>query len=132
MNFKPTVSKSVALEIDNLKARQITIQKVAIDFCKGHLGGRIIAELSFDELMGAMINGYKTEDEQETSEFFYCYSTNLHDHLRKNGQRYICAAINENTTRKFWQYRRTDTFNRLLADYTNSGYEIRKGGREND
>lgn len=52
-----------------------------------------------------------------TSEFFYCYSTNLHDFLRRNGHRYICTGLNEHTHRKFWQYRRTDDLNRLLAEY---------------
>jgi hypothetical protein len=50
-------------------------------------------------------------------EFFYCYSPNLHDFLRAHGQRYICAGLNENTMRKFWQYRRTDELNRLLKEY---------------
>jgi len=51
-------------------------------------------------------------------EFYYCYSTNLHDFLRTHGERYICAGLNENTLRKFWQYARTDKLNELLAMYS--------------
>lgn len=51
------------------------------------------------------------------NEFFYCYSTNLHDFLRKNGHRFICTGLNEHTMRKFWQYRRTADLTRLLAEY---------------
>lgn len=55
---------------------------------------------------------------EKMNEFFYCYSPNLHEFLRANGQRYICAGLNENTMRKFWQYKRTPEFERLLAEYT--------------
>ncbi|MEK4178550.1 hypothetical protein NSQ61_02990 [Aeribacillus sp. FSL K6-1121] len=55
---------------------------------------------------------------EKINEFFYCYSPNLHEFLRTNGQRYICAGLNENTMRKFWQYKRTPEFERLLATYT--------------
>jgi hypothetical protein len=51
------------------------------------------------------------------NDFYYCYSTKLHDFLRENGVRYICAGLNENTLRKFWQYRRSDELNGLLAQW---------------
>lgn len=51
------------------------------------------------------------------NEFFYCYSTNLHDFLRLRGVRYICAGLNETTLRKFWQYRRDERLNELLTQY---------------
>jgi hypothetical protein len=53
-----------------------------------------------------------------TNEFFYCYSTNLHDLLRSKGLRYICVGLNENTMRRFYQYRRTKEFEDILAEYT--------------
>lgn len=57
------------------------------------------------------------------NEFFYCYSTKLHDFLRINQQRYICAGLNENTMRKFWQYRRTEELNRLLSAWNDGRAE---------
>lgn len=56
----------------------------------------------------------------KNNEYFYCYSTNLHELLRSKGIRYICAGLNENTMRKFWQYRRTAEFEQYLAEYTAS------------
>lgn len=53
----------------------------------------------------------------KTGEFFYCYSTNLHDFLRRQGQRYICAGLHETTHRKFYLYYRTDELNGLLTEY---------------
>lgn len=50
-------------------------------------------------------------------EFFYCYSPNLYKFLRDRGVTYICTGLNENTMRQFWQYRRTDRLNELLAEY---------------
>jgi hypothetical protein len=55
-----------------------------------------------------------------SNDFYYCYSTKLHDYLRENGQRYICAGLNENTMRKFWQYGRTDELNTLLDAWSAS------------
>lgn len=49
--------------------------------------------------------------------FFYCHSPNLHEYLQRNGQRYICVGLNENTLKKFWQYRRSDELHRLLDDW---------------
>lgn len=53
-------------------------------------------------------------------EFYYCYSPNQHDFLRKHGVRYICAGLNESTMRKFWQYRRDERLNELLTQYAES------------
>jgi hypothetical protein len=50
-------------------------------------------------------------------EFFYCYSPNLHEFLKARGQRYICSGLHEKTLRKFWQYRRDEKLNGLLAEY---------------
>lgn len=52
------------------------------------------------------------------NEFFYCYSPKLHAFLQAEGQRYICAGLNEDTLRKFWQYRRTDELHTLLERWT--------------
>lgn len=49
--------------------------------------------------------------------FFYCHSPNLHEYLQRNGQRYICVGLNENTLKKFWQYRRSDELHRLLSEW---------------
>ena len=49
--------------------------------------------------------------------YFYCHSPKLHDYLQRNGQRYICVGLNENTLKKFWQYRRSDELHRLLDDW---------------
>jgi hypothetical protein len=54
----------------------------------------------------------------QNNPYFYCYSTNLHELLRIKGIRYITAALNENTMRKFWMYNRTPEFERVLAEYT--------------
>lgn len=54
---------------------------------------------------------------EKMNEFFYCYSPNLHEFLRANGQRYICAGLNENTMRKFWQYRRDEKLDELLRQW---------------
>lgn len=53
-----------------------------------------------------------------TNEFFYCYSPNLHKHLRDKGIRYTCTGLNENTMRKFWQYKRDFKLNDILRKYT--------------
>ncbi|MCG5252608.1 hypothetical protein [Brevibacillus agri] len=50
-------------------------------------------------------------------EFFYCYSPNLYEFLKRNGLRYICTGLHEKTLRKFWQYRRDERLNGLLAEY---------------
>jgi hypothetical protein len=54
------------------------------------------------------------------NEFYYCYSIRLQAHLQAQGQRYICAGLNEKTMRKFWQYRRSDELHRLLRDWADS------------
>lgn len=54
-----------------------------------------------------------------TNRFFYCYSPNLYRFLRDNNIRYICTGLNENSMRQFWQYERTNEFERLLSEYTN-------------
>ena len=51
------------------------------------------------------------------NEFYYCYSPKLNTFLQKNKQRYICTGLNENTLRKFWQYRRTGELHRLLLEW---------------
>jgi hypothetical protein len=46
--------------------------------------------------------------------YYYCYSPPLFQFLRENGEKYICAGLNENTHKKFWQYARTPELDRLL------------------
>ncbi|KJS16574.1 MAG: hypothetical protein VR69_08560 [Peptococcaceae bacterium BRH_c4b] len=51
-------------------------------------------------------------------EYFYCYSPNLFRFLTlENGIRYICCALNENTKKKFWQYKSTPELNAALRNY---------------
>lgn len=52
-----------------------------------------------------------------SKDFFYCHSANLQRFLARNGQRYICVGLNENTLKKFWQYRRTGELHRLLDEW---------------
>lgn len=51
------------------------------------------------------------------NEFYYCYSVNLQAFLQTKGLRYICAGLNENTMRKFWQYHRTDKLHIALDEW---------------
>lgn len=54
------------------------------------------------------------------NEFFYCHSPKLHAFLQSNGQRYICVGLNENTLRKFWQYKRSADLNALLKEWADN------------
>jgi hypothetical protein len=52
------------------------------------------------------------------SKYFFCYDSSLHKYLnRVNKQQYVCAAIHETTSRKFWLYERTNTIDQLITQY---------------
>ena len=51
------------------------------------------------------------------NEFYYCYSIKLQTFIQAKGFRYICAGLNENTMRKFWQYKRTDELHAVLDEW---------------
>lgn len=57
-------------------------------------------------------------DTRRVGEFYYCYSPKLHAFLQAEGQRYICVGLNEDTHRKFWQYRGTTELNALLTKWS--------------
>ena len=46
--------------------------------------------------------------------YFYCYSYNLKEFLRSNGLRFITAAVNMNTQKKYWVFEGDQELNRLL------------------
>ncbi|MBU8597357.1 hypothetical protein KM908_14520 [Alkalihalobacillus clausii] len=49
--------------------------------------------------------------------YFYCYSTNLYQHLKAAGQRFICTGLHTTTKRQFWQYVRTEALEKALDSY---------------
>ena len=50
--------------------------------------------------------------------YFYCYSFTLHKFLHyANNMKYICAALNEKTLKKFWLYENTPQLQKLLEEY---------------
>ena len=60
-------------------------------------------------------------------EYFYCYSPNLFRFLTlEKGIRYICCALNENTKKKFWQYKSSPELNISLSEYR-SMVKVRMG-----
>ena len=46
--------------------------------------------------------------------YFYCYSYPLKEFLRSSGLRFITAAVNMNTQKKYWVFEGTQELNRLL------------------
>lgn len=51
------------------------------------------------------------------NDFFYCYSPALSGFLQAKGIRYICVGINENTGKKFWQYRRGEPLDDAISEW---------------
>lgn len=66
------------------------------------------------------MNVIQTAHAANSREYFYCYSPNLHAFLKRNGVAFICSGLHERTLRKFWQYRRDERLNGLLAEYERS------------
>lgn len=46
--------------------------------------------------------------------YFYCYSYNLKEFLRSSGLRFITAAVNMNTMKKYWVFESSEELDRLL------------------
>ena len=48
------------------------------------------------------------------SKFYFCYSYYQKEFLKKNGLRYITAATNETTGKRYWLFEGTEKLNKLL------------------
>ena len=46
--------------------------------------------------------------------YFYCYSYPLKEFIKVHGIRFITAAVNMNTHKKYWVFEDTEELNRLL------------------
>ncbi|HDR7414089.1 hypothetical protein ACS2E9_03725 [Bacillus cereus group sp. BceL215] len=58
----------------------------------------------------------------QEKEYFFCYSTNLHDFLRyEKGLRFICTAIHDKTYKRFWLFEKTEEFTKALIEYRING-----------
>lgn len=49
--------------------------------------------------------------------YFYCYSPQLKARLVNEGERFICVGLNENTKRKFWLFKQTESLGIVLAKW---------------
>ena len=49
--------------------------------------------------------------------YFYCYSYPLKEFLIKNGLKFITAAINQSTNKRYWLFEGTDELNMLLTQW---------------
>jgi len=52
------------------------------------------------------------------NDFFYCYSPQLKARLLDEGERFICAGLNESTMRKFWLFKQNDKLSEVLAEWS--------------
>lgn len=46
--------------------------------------------------------------------YFYCYSYPLKEFIKAHGIRFITAAVNMNTHKKYWVFEGTEELNKLL------------------
>jgi hypothetical protein len=54
----------------------------------------------------------------QKSKYYFCYSPTLHKFLHnKKKLPYICAALHENSKRKFWLYERNEQLDSALKEY---------------
>jgi hypothetical protein len=51
------------------------------------------------------------------TKYYYCYSYPQKEFLKKNGLRYIMAAINQSTNKRFWLFESCEELNRLLQEW---------------
>lgn len=49
--------------------------------------------------------------------YFYCYSYPLKEFLVKNGLRFITAAANQSTNKRYWLFEGTEKLNALLTQW---------------
>jgi hypothetical protein len=50
-------------------------------------------------------------------QFFFCYSSDLHKFIQRHNVKYVCAALHENTHRKFWLYMKNEQLSKVLIQY---------------
>lgn len=48
---------------------------------------------------------------------FFCYSYPLKEHFIKNGLRYITAAINQSTGKRYWLFEGSEQLDKLLKEW---------------
>lgn len=51
------------------------------------------------------------------NKYFYCYSYPLKEFFKKNGLRYIAAAQNRTTNKKYWLFEESEKLNMLLQEW---------------
>lgn len=51
------------------------------------------------------------------NKYFYCYSYPLKEYFLKNGIKYITAAINQTTNKRYWLFEGTENLNNLLTEW---------------
>lgn len=49
--------------------------------------------------------------------YYYCYSYPQKEFLKNNGLRYITAAINQSTQKRYWLFEGTEELNKLLQKW---------------
>ena len=49
--------------------------------------------------------------------YFYCYSYPLKEFLVNNGLKFITAAVNQATNKRYWLFEGTDKLNKLLTEW---------------
>ena len=53
----------------------------------------------------------------QNTDIYRCYSVSLMQFLSQNNERYILIAKDIKSSRQFWAYIKTDTFNKLLQKW---------------
>ncbi|MGF9738589.1 hypothetical protein ABEX38_14315 [Priestia megaterium] len=58
--------------------------------------------------------------------YFFCYSTNLHEFLRYEKEiSFICTAFHAKTGRRFWLFERDEVLLTALEEYNENGKELK-------
>ena len=52
--------------------------------------------------------------------YYYCYSYPQKEFLKKYGLRYIAAALNASTNKRYWLFEGTEKLNSLLQEWRNN------------
>ncbi|OWW11709.1 hypothetical protein BUE63_02445 [Bacillus sp. MB353a] len=61
----------------------------------------------------------------QEKEYFFCYSTNLHEFLRyEKGIKYICTAFHDTTNKRFWLFERDGKLLNALDEYGKRGKKL--------
>lgn len=57
--------------------------------------------------------------------YFFCYSTNLHEFLRyEKGIKFICQAKHIATDKVFWLFERTEELKLAISEYNEQGRQL--------